>query len=181
MIKLMKLLDKHIHLKAQNQNLKMLKITCNLDSSSDWEWLSQADKIVEVKWSNMKYAANFPVTINKNNTISLFDTEATMSCISKACFDKLWLRPALVQTHTYKVNGANGNRLGLIGMTTCTLEFLQKFQQQFIVSKHLLWAVILGLDLSLNYLIRIDWFSTNQLHQHQDHHSIRPCTISSTC
>ena len=36
----------------------------NLDSSSDSEWLSQTDKIIEVKLSNMKYAMNFPVTIN---------------------------------------------------------------------------------------------------------------------
>ena len=50
----------------------------NLDSSSDSEWLSQTDEIIEVKLSNMKNATNFPVTINKNNTISLFDTGATI-------------------------------------------------------------------------------------------------------
>ena len=65
----------------------------------------------------MKYATNFPMTINKNNTISLFDTGATISCMSKTCFDKLQPKPILVQTHTYKVNGANGNGLGPIGMT----------------------------------------------------------------
>ena len=51
----------------------------------------------------MKYAANIPVTINKNSTISLFDTGATISCMSKARFDKLQPKPALVQAHTYKV------------------------------------------------------------------------------
>ena len=71
----------------------------------------------------MKYAAIFPVTINKNNTISLFDTGATISCMPKACFDKLQPKPTLVQIHTYRVNGADGNSLGSIGMTTCTLEF----------------------------------------------------------
>ena len=55
----------------------------------------------------MKYAANFPVTINKNNTISLFGTGATIFCMSEACFDKLQPKQPLVQTHTYKVNGAN--------------------------------------------------------------------------
>ena len=42
-------------------------------------------------------------------------------------------KPTLVQTSIYKVNGAIGNSHGPIGMTTCTLEFPQKFQQQFIV------------------------------------------------
>ena len=86
----------------------------------------------------MKYAANFPITINKNNTISLFETGATISCMSKAHFNKLQPKHILVQTCTYKVNGADGNSLGDIRMTTCTLEFPLKFQQQFIVCKHLL-------------------------------------------
>ena len=58
----------------------------------------------------------------------------------------------------YKVNGANGNSLGPPG---------KQFQQQFIVCKHLLSPVILGLDFSHNYLIGIDWFSTKQFHLHQ--------------
>ena len=94
----------------------------------------------------MKYTTNFHVTINKNITISLFDTEATISCMSKACFDKLQPKSKLVQTNTYKVNGAEGNSLGPIGMTTCTIEFPKKFQQQFIICKHLLQPVVLGLD-----------------------------------
>ena len=72
----------------------------------------------------MKYAINFPLTTNKNNNISLFDTGATIFCMAKPCFDKLQPKPTLVQTNTYKVNGADGNSLGLIRMTTCTHEFL---------------------------------------------------------
>ena len=86
----------------------------------------------------MKYVMNFPVTINKNNTISLFDIGVTISCMSKACFNKLQPKPTLVQTNIIKVNGADRNSLGLIGMTTCNLEFPKKFQQQFIICKHLL-------------------------------------------
>ena len=70
--------------------------------------------------------------------MSLSDTGATISCISKACFDKLDPKPALIQTHMYKVNGANGNSLSPIGTATCTVEFPKKFQQQFIVCKYLL-------------------------------------------
>ena len=98
---------------------------------------------------------NFPVTINTINTISLFDTGATISCMPKACFDKLQPKPTLVQTHTIKVNGADGNSLGPIRMTACTFEFPQKFQQQFIVCKYLFQPIILGLDFSHNYLIGI--------------------------
>ena len=114
----------------------------------------------------MKYAANFPVTINNNNTISLFDTGSTISCMLKVCFDKLQPKLVLVQTCAYKVNCANCNSLGPHGTTTCTLEFPTKFQQQFIVCKHLFCLAILGLDFLQNYLTRIDWFSTNQLHLH---------------
>ena len=117
----------------------------NTYSSSHSEWLSQAEYMIKVKLSNMKYAANFPVTINNNNTISLFHTGATISCMSKACFDKLQPKPTLVQTHAYKVNGANDNSLGPLGTIKCTLEFPTKFQQQFIVCEHLHHPVILAL------------------------------------
>ena len=40
--------------------------------------------------------------------MSLFDTDATISCMSKAGFDKLDPKPTLIQTHMYKVNGAKG-------------------------------------------------------------------------
>ena len=45
--------------------------------------------------------------------------------MSKACFDKLDPKPALVETHTYKVNGANGNSLGPLGMTYVPLNSLK--------------------------------------------------------
>ena len=82
--------------------------------------------IIKVKLSNMKYAANFPVTINNNNTISLFDTGGTISCMSKACFDKLQPKPALVQTHGYKVNGAKSNSFGPVRTNSCILKFPKK-------------------------------------------------------
>ena len=80
----------------------------------------------------MKYA------VNKSNTISQFDTGATISSMSNTCFDQLQPKPALVQTHTYKVNGANSNSHCPIRMTTCTFTFPKKYQQEFIVCKHLL-------------------------------------------
>ena len=81
------------------------------------------EEVIEVTISNMKYAANFSITIIQNRTISLFNTGATISCMSKSCFDKLQPHPKLVRTNTYRVNGANENSLGPIGMTTCTLKF----------------------------------------------------------
>ena len=74
----------------------------------------QTDEVMEVTISNMKYAANFPVTINWNKTISLFDKGATISCMSKSCFDKLQPQPKLVRRNTYRVNSANRNSLSPI-------------------------------------------------------------------
>ena len=48
----------------------------------------------------------------------------------------------------------------------------ESIQQQYIICVHLLWPVILGLDISHNYLIGIDWSSSNQLHLHQGLKSI---------
>ena len=93
--------------------------------------------------------------------------ELLFPACQKACFEKLQPKPTLVQTCTYKVNGANGNSFGPIRMTTCTLEFPKKFQQQFIACENFLQPIILGLDFSHNYLIGIDWFSTNELHLQQ--------------
>ena len=79
--------------------------------------------------------------------------------MSKACFDKLQHKSALVQKHAYKVNGANGNSLGPLRITIYPHK---KFPQQFIVCEHLLCPIIFSLD----------WFSSNQLHLHQGHWSI---------
>ena len=49
---------------------------------------------------NTKYTTNFPVTIINSQTISLFDTGATISCMSKECFDTLDPKPTLKQAHT---------------------------------------------------------------------------------
>ena len=98
----------------------------SFSTSSDSELPSQTDDIIKVIISDMKYAANFHVTINHNRTISLFDTGATISCMSKLCFDNLQSQPKSIQTSTYRVHCANGNSLGPIGMTTCTLKFRRK-------------------------------------------------------
>ena len=140
--------------------------------SLDLKWLSWENEIIKVKLSNTKYGTNFPVTINSNHTIFFFDTGATISCMSKTCFEKLDPKPTLKQTHTLKVNGTDSSSHGPLGTTACTLEFPRKFQQQFIVCKHWLWPIIVGLDFSHNYLIGIDWLSTEQLHLHQGPQSI---------
>ena len=88
--------------------------------------------------------------------------------MSKACLNKSQPKLVLVQMYTYKVKGSDGNSLCPIRTTTCTLESPKQFQQQFIVCKHLPCPIILGLYFSHNYLIGIDWFSTRQLHLHQE-------------
>ena len=83
------------------------------------EWLSGTDKVTEVTTSDMNYAANFPVAINHNRTIFVFDTRSTISCMSKSCFDKLQPQPLLVQTSAYRVNCADGNSLVLCKAVPC--------------------------------------------------------------
>ena len=157
----------HITIETDNiqENTELDSTDNTMDSTSDSKWLYQEHEIIRVKLSNTKYAVNFSVTIN--NKISLFDTGAKISCVSKACFDKLDPKLPLTETHTYKVNGADSNSLSPLGTTTCTLEFPKMLEQQFIVCEHLLRPLILGLDFSHNYLIGISWFSTKQLHLHQ--------------
>ena len=82
--------------------------------------------------------------------------------MSKAYCDKLQPKPTLIQIHTYKVNGANGNSLGPLEQPHVPLNS-PKIPTKF-NCKHLLQPIILGLDFSHNYLIGIDWFFTNQLH-----------------
>ena len=113
-----------------------------------------------------------PAEVNNNQTVSLFDTGASISCMSKSCFNKLDPRPPLITKHSYRVNGTDGNSLGLLVLANCTLEFPKKIQQQFIICEHLLRLIILGLDFSHNYQIGIDWFSVNHLHLHQGPESI---------
>ena len=50
-------------------------------------------KLLNLKLRNAKYTTNFPVTINNNKTVSLFDMGATIYCMLKACFEKLEHKP----------------------------------------------------------------------------------------
>ena len=70
--------------------------------------------------------------------VSLFDTGAMISCMSKVCFDKLDPRPPLITKHPHRVNGTDGNSLGPLGTATCTTEFPKMFEQQFIICEHFL-------------------------------------------
>ena len=80
-------------------------------SSSDSKWLSREHEIIEVKLSNSRYAANFPVKVNNNQTVSLFDTGPLISCISKSCFEKLDPKSLLIRKNPYRVNSTDGNTL----------------------------------------------------------------------
>ena len=85
----------------------------------------------------MQNVTNFLVKCNSNETISLSDTGATISCMPKASFDKLDPKPKLMQSQAFKVNGTDGNSCGPLGTTICILEYPRKFQQHFIVYEQL--------------------------------------------
>ena len=128
-----KLLIQHTHLntlsepKIAKNTMAQTVLIAYLIPFFDLELLSWENEITEVKLSITKYTAHFLVTINNNKTVSLFDTGTTISCMTKACFDKLDPKPTLTQTHKYIVNVVNSNSLGPLGSTTCALEFPKKF------------------------------------------------------
>ena len=69
-------------------------------------------KIIEVKLNNIRYATNFPVTINKNKIISFLTQVLPFPVCQKHVLINCIPNQHLIQTHMYKVNGAEGNNLG---------------------------------------------------------------------
>ena len=156
-----------MHPKPQNQNLKTPKtpmmLTVWIASLTLHQTLKDYHELMKLLKSSYAIGNMLQVSLSQLTTIT--------HCMSKACFDKLQPKPVLVHTHTYKVNGVNGNSLSLPRMTTCTLEFPKKVP----TTVHSIWTPLtchFGPDLSHNFLFGIDWFSTNQLHLHQGPQSI---------
>ena len=114
------------------------------ESSLDSKRLHKEHEVIEIKLSNSKFADNFPVKVNNNQTVSLFDTGATISYMLKSFFDKLDPKPLAITKHPYRVNSTDSNSLGPLGTATCTLGFPKMFWQQFIKCEHLLRPIILG-------------------------------------
>ena len=131
----------------------------------------------------MKYVANFPVTINHNRTISLFDTGATISCMSKSCFDKLQSLPKLIQTNACRINWANGNSLGLIIMTMCTLKFPKNFTNNSLFAKctRTSYVRLSFLPLLFNRNILVLLQPATPKSSTEINCKIGPCIISLTC
>ena len=88
----------------------------------------------------------FPVQIEQVMCNALIDTGASRSCISEKFYKQLNLPPIqeLFRTH---VRSATGGSLSPLGTTQCTFHIGEKeFKFNFIVCKHLLRPVIIGVD-----------------------------------
>ena len=110
-------------------------------------------------WGQVKQhfiCCKFPVTINNNNTISVWHRSYHFPACQKHILTNAHIQRKWCQ---WQQSWSSQNHYMYPWIS-------KKFQQQFIVCKHLLWPIILRVDFSDTYLIGIDWFSTNQLLLH---------------
>ena len=121
-------IPKHITTETDDipDNTKVYTSNSNMDSALDSKWLFWEHQVIQVKLSDSKNVANFQVKIHNKQMVSLFDIGATISCMSIVCFDNLDLKPHSLTKCIYRVNGADGNSLGPLSTTTCTLRVSQK-------------------------------------------------------
>ena len=78
---------------------------------------------------------------------SLFDTGPQVSCISYECYKEFTLKTKVNTEVRTRVSSADGSNLGPIGTFMCSVTYCaHEFEDKFIVCRHLLYPVVLGLD-----------------------------------
>ena len=98
----------------------------------------------------------FPISCNNVNINTLYDTGASMSCMSLKTFDSLKLN--LTKERFPLVITATGTSMDPIGFTQCTFLINRRsFTQKFIVCTNQTRPVILGKDFSARNCIGIIW------------------------
>ena len=113
---------------------------------------------------------DFPIKIQGFKTKNLFNTGAQVSCISSECYREFKLKTKIEMNVRATVSSANQSNLGPIRNATCSLLLgAHKFENKFIVCKHLLHHVILGLDFAQDFKVGIDWNHQGHLYLNQDH------------
>ena len=98
----------------------------------------------------------FPISCNNLNINALYDTGASMSCMSLKTFDSLKLN--LTKERFPLVVTATGTSMDPIGFTQCTF-FINRhsFTQKFIVCTNQTRPVILGKDFAARNCIGVIW------------------------
>ena len=98
----------------------------------------------------------FPINCNNVNINALYDTGASMSCMSLKTFDSLKLN--LTKERFPLVVTATGTSMDPIGFTQCTFLITgRSFTQKFIVCTNQTRPVILGKDFSARNCIGVIW------------------------
>ena len=68
-----------------------------------------------------------------------------------------------------------------MGVVICSITLgAHEFEHKFIVCKHFLHPVILGLDFTQDFRAGIDWNNQGQFYLHQDHKPLTYSRLSST-
>ena len=120
---------------------------------------------------NTRLTAEFPVIVQNQQILSLFDTGATRSCMSYECYNKLPSRPDMKLLTHINVVSATGNNLLPLGYAEIELQIGSKtFTHKFIVCKTLHQPLIIGLDMQRQYRIGSDWTTSGEMYLHQDQH-----------
>ena len=101
--------------------------------------------------------ALIPVVINHTTPSALVDTGATRSCLSGAQYRDMG-EPSFTALCRGTVRAATGGDMGPLGFLTCQLKINhQVYEHEFVVCKHLITPVILGIDFLRKFNINISW------------------------
>jgi hypothetical protein len=128
--------------------------------------------VLHVRLSQHPTVADFPVNIAGVRTTGLFDTGASVSCLSTNLYNSIKEErfqqqmplPPLSSSYAVRVTGATGSPLKAIGLTTLEVDFGTKgFAQNFIVCEALSKPLILGIDFARSHSVGMDWDERGQM------------------
>ena len=104
-----------------------------------------------------KTGTTFPITFNNNkNYNALYDTGAGASLINYSAY--VSLGKDLDTGYQPYVKNASGEDMGALGQVTCSFTInSQPFTQSFIVCRHIIRPIILGMDFTSTNFVGIVW------------------------
>ena len=107
--------------------------------------------------------ALIPIEIDQTTPSALVDTGATRSCLSGIQYQNMG-EPSFTALCRGTVRAATGGDMGLLGFLTCKLKINDKvYEHEFVVCKHLITPVILGIDFLRKFNINISWGEEGQI------------------
>ena len=127
----------------------------------------EAPSTREININNIRLSgvrgALIPVEINQTTPFALVDTGAMRSCLSGVQYQNMG-EPSFTALCRGTVRAATGGDMGPLGFLTCKLKINDKvYEHEFVVCKHLITPVILGIDFLRKFNINISWGEEGQI------------------